>query len=195
LAAGLEIISPRILTNTLMVNSIEPAEKGIYLGNAFFSGGITVGSKDKPAGITLYDTETGEPFCMKITRGSLVNVPGECVSLPDFLETQENPEAQPSEPSESLAPSEASEPSEPSEPTEPSEANPELNEVINENPADELTEPIELIEQPEPAEQPGTPPSEIVTEPVEASSEPQPAEPIPETSPDLTPSTNSEQSE
>lgn len=118
--AGLEIISPRVLTDTLVVNAIEPFDKNVTfkiakggklifiragpdqmsmtfggpgppsasstpiltiddIGNAFFSGAITIGSKEKPSGITLYDTVTGEPYCIKIAQGVLVRVAGECI--------------------------------------------------------------------------------------------------------------------
>ncbi len=39
---------------------------------------LTVGSREKPAGITLYDEDTGEPYCLKIKNGEQVSIPGEC---------------------------------------------------------------------------------------------------------------------
>ncbi|MFH1864121.1 MAG: hypothetical protein ABIJ85_04420 [bacterium] len=39
---------------------------------------LTIGSREKPTGITLYDEETGEPYCVKIKSGQMVSVPGEC---------------------------------------------------------------------------------------------------------------------
>ncbi len=111
LAAGLEIISPRVVTDNLVLNSLEPADKNIQvnladggkffvhfgdattlplvsidqLGNALFSGALTaqsfeVGSADKPGGITLYDTETKEPYCVSILHGALVTSSGKCQS-------------------------------------------------------------------------------------------------------------------
>jgi hypothetical protein len=121
-AAALEIISPRVIADTLVVNAIEPVERGITiriieggglviervlgeelsmtfgdsasatpqtlvhiddLGNALFAGALSaanleVGSPQAPGGITLYDTETGEPYCTKVTRGTLVTSPGRC---------------------------------------------------------------------------------------------------------------------
>ena len=133
--AGLEVISPRVLTGTLVTDVIEPFDKNVTfklteggklifiragpgqmstsfgsigppatstpiltiddIGNAVFSGGITIGSRDRPNGITLYDTETKEPYCVKITKGALVNVPGECSLLTDLMATS-TPSAQPS---------------------------------------------------------------------------------------------------
>jgi hypothetical protein len=40
---------------------------------------LIVGSKEKPIGITLYDTSTGDPYCLKITNGQTVTENGECV--------------------------------------------------------------------------------------------------------------------
>ncbi|MEK7480974.1 MAG: hypothetical protein AAB604_02645, partial [Patescibacteria group bacterium] len=117
IGAGLEIISPRVITDTLVVNAIEPVNKDVTLklmedglfvlgriasstlsmsfgesassspitavsidalGNAFFDGsliaigGATIGSPERPSGITFYDTETKEPYCVQMRRGALV---------------------------------------------------------------------------------------------------------------------------
>ncbi|MDE1946238.1 MAG: hypothetical protein KGH93_03550, partial [Patescibacteria group bacterium] len=40
--------------------------------------GIAIGTKDKPEGITLYDTSTGEAYCLVIQGGNLLHNPGEC---------------------------------------------------------------------------------------------------------------------
>jgi hypothetical protein len=122
LVAGLEVVTPRVVTGTLVTNAIEPVTSGITmrliaggrfliekidgpvlsvsvgtstatagaallsiddLGNAIFAGALTgasleIGSHDKPAGITLYDTATGEPHCSQVTNGALVTVAGKC---------------------------------------------------------------------------------------------------------------------
>jgi hypothetical protein len=39
---------------------------------------FTVGSREKPAGITIYDEATGEPYCIKVVQGNMRNIPGEC---------------------------------------------------------------------------------------------------------------------
>jgi hypothetical protein len=50
-----------------------------YLENAFVKiGNLTVGSSAKPAGITLYDTSTKQPYCLTITNGVPVSTQGEC---------------------------------------------------------------------------------------------------------------------
>jgi len=39
---------------------------------------IEVGSKDKPTGITLFDEETGKPYCLKMSGGSMKSSSGAC---------------------------------------------------------------------------------------------------------------------
>ena len=39
---------------------------------------MTVGTAEKPAGITLYDEVTGDPYCVKMQNGALVSIAGEC---------------------------------------------------------------------------------------------------------------------
>jgi len=39
---------------------------------------LTVGSKEKPTGITFYDKATGEPYCLTIENGETVTTPGVC---------------------------------------------------------------------------------------------------------------------
>ena len=41
---------------------------------------LTVGSREKPSGITLYDEDTSEPYCLKIKSGQTVATPGECAA-------------------------------------------------------------------------------------------------------------------
>jgi hypothetical protein len=43
-----------------------------------FEQSLEVGTQAKPTGITVYDTATGEPYCMQVTRGQTVSVPGKC---------------------------------------------------------------------------------------------------------------------
>ncbi len=39
---------------------------------------LTIGSKEKPTGITLFDEVTGEPYCLKVRNGTTVTELGEC---------------------------------------------------------------------------------------------------------------------
>ena len=41
-------------------------------------GNVRVGKGSAPAGITLFDTATGQPFCLRITSGTLVPSAGQC---------------------------------------------------------------------------------------------------------------------
>jgi hypothetical protein len=39
---------------------------------------LTVGSSEKPTGITIYDEVTGDPYCIKMKSGQMVSVAGKC---------------------------------------------------------------------------------------------------------------------
>jgi len=39
---------------------------------------LTIGSREKPAGVTLYDEMTGDPYCMSVKNGNMVTKFGEC---------------------------------------------------------------------------------------------------------------------
>jgi len=61
-----------------IVSFVSKIEKGIaYLKN-IVAETFAVGSKEKPAGITMYDEATGNPYCVKVVYGSLRNENGEC---------------------------------------------------------------------------------------------------------------------
>ena len=72
-------------------------ENGVAKFKQLAATGIVVGSQDKPNGITLYDEETGEAYCVKIRGGQMVHIPGECSSAGGAEGTEEN--------GQSLAPS------------------------------------------------------------------------------------------
>ncbi len=124
IAAGLEIISPRVIADTFVANVIEPVDRDVRialeadgafviskvseeglsftfdtasstayeqavsidaLGNALFSGTLTaanfeVGTEENPGGITMYDKETREPYCLLIAGGALQTTEGKCSS-------------------------------------------------------------------------------------------------------------------
>ncbi|QQG46363.1 MAG: DUF5011 domain-containing protein [Candidatus Niyogibacteria bacterium] len=42
---------------------------------------LTIGSSDKPTGITLYDEVTGEPYCLSIASGITKTIAGVCLGL------------------------------------------------------------------------------------------------------------------
>jgi hypothetical protein len=43
---------------------------------------LRIGSPEKPSGITFYDEDTGEPYCVKVKSGVLATLPGECGRQP-----------------------------------------------------------------------------------------------------------------
>jgi hypothetical protein len=170
--AGLEIISPRVVTDTLVTDSIEPVEDDIRmkiveggrlviervsrdalsltfgpkgppgisvvsideLGNAFFAGALTgssleIGSPGAPSGITLYDTETGEPYCTKVVRGQLITVSGKCsgaVTAPPAVEEAPSDPELTSSPAEEASPLETPEATYEAPPEEAPEPPPDL---------------------------------------------------------------------
>ncbi len=42
---------------------------------------LTVGSAEKPSGITLYDEVTKAPYCLKMVNGAMTSAPGECAAV------------------------------------------------------------------------------------------------------------------
>ncbi len=62
------------------------ASFGIYITQEFtliknlIASQFTVGSAEQPAGITLYDTQTHEPYCVQVQGGELVYLSGECTA-------------------------------------------------------------------------------------------------------------------
>ncbi len=69
-------------TTSVIVSAFEDLGVKISKGFAYFKNlvtdTLTVGSSEKPTGITLYDEASGEPFCVKVSKGKLKNFPGTC---------------------------------------------------------------------------------------------------------------------
>ena len=53
-------------------------ENGKLVVREIETGKLKVGAPEAPTGVTLYDTASGEPYCLRITNGAPVSVPGEC---------------------------------------------------------------------------------------------------------------------
>lgn len=51
---------------------------GLASFKEIITGKFTVGSREEPTGITLYDEITGEPYCLSIRNGKTVSRDGEC---------------------------------------------------------------------------------------------------------------------
>jgi hypothetical protein len=184
LMAGLEIISPRVITDTLVVNTIEPVANDVTMrftdsgkliiervassslsvtfgnassiagemvvsidaiGNAFFAGALTsssltIGSREKPSGITFYDTATGNPFCTRVTNGLLATVAGSCMDLGVTA------------PTPAPAPAPAPSPSPTPEPSSPEET-PPTDESVGDTSTTTPEEPPMVEEAPVPIEE------------------------------------------
>jgi len=52
--------------------------KEIEAEKATFTKELNVGTPAAPTGITIYDTVTGEPYCLQIAAGALAQKPGKC---------------------------------------------------------------------------------------------------------------------
>jgi len=67
---------------SVVLSNMESMGTKIISGIAYFKNvfveRFTVGTKEKPAGITLYDELTGEPYCLKISGGQTKTIMGEC---------------------------------------------------------------------------------------------------------------------
>ena len=66
---------------------IVKVENGVsYLANIVVTH-LTVGSADKPTGITIYDSGNGQPYCMRMYYGQTQTLAGTCESLPVNVST------------------------------------------------------------------------------------------------------------
>jgi hypothetical protein len=65
-------------------------EKGVTFLKNLVVENLTVGSSEKPTGITLYDEKTGEPYCLKISSGRTVTKKGECSDASEDENENEN---------------------------------------------------------------------------------------------------------
>lgn len=55
-------------------------ENSIARFTSLIADAFTVGSKEKPTGITFYDSVTGNPFCLRVTNGVSVTTAGDCAT-------------------------------------------------------------------------------------------------------------------
>ncbi|MDQ2933196.1 MAG: tail fiber domain-containing protein, partial [bacterium] len=52
----------------------------VVFAKSLFIENLTVGSEEKPSGITLYDEVTKEPYCLKMVNGEMKSVSGICTT-------------------------------------------------------------------------------------------------------------------
>ncbi|OGC86337.1 hypothetical protein A2949_03260 [Candidatus Adlerbacteria bacterium RIFCSPLOWO2_01_FULL_54_21b] len=120
---------------------------------------LKVGTSEKPNGITLYDSATQQPYCLRITNGTPVSAEGECSS--ENISSPAPAQATPP-PAENPPDNQAGEPSDPEETLPPADL-----------PADTTQETPPAVEPPAPEEElPAE--AETPTESVEAEPEPVP---------------------
>src|SRR3989344_1926793 len=152
-----------------------------------FKDSLDVGTPEKPAGITIYDSSTGEPYCLEVKDGQMRSTAGACTQIPpeepepapsSAPPTPESPpESPPAEPAPDPLP-ESPPPSDspPSETpvTEPAPVPPETEtptqteSVSSEEPPPQITEdpPAESSPAPEPVSEPAPEsPSETASPP------------------------------
>lgn len=55
--------------------------KEIKAKKGTFEESLEIGTEQKPTGITIYDTATGEPYCMQMTNGAMQSTPGKCSDI------------------------------------------------------------------------------------------------------------------
>lgn len=132
-----------------------------YFKNVFVET-MTVGTREKPTGITLYDEVTGEPYCLKISGGQQKAVPGECTDGAAPLPPTKDPVVIPPQPA--VTPPVQTPPEEQpvTPPQTPEEPKASVEAPITPEPVAPVTPPVT---QPEPASSPTPPPPEAPATP------------------------------
>jgi len=74
--------------------TLEITESGIVKTGTLQTEKLEVGSPEKPTGITVYDAETGRPFCIIIKSGEFMHLPGECEEPGTHLMVQQDSSTQ-----------------------------------------------------------------------------------------------------
>ena len=69
------IIAKKIITDELVAKRLSVDESAVF------------GSQANPIGITIYDEDTKEPFCIKMKAGAMVSAAGACTAKETSLET------------------------------------------------------------------------------------------------------------
>lgn len=73
-ASGVALAGVKAIAAALKQLGIEIVE-----GIARFTS-LVVGSPEKPSGITLFDKDTGEPYCIEVKKGEIIHTAGACAS-------------------------------------------------------------------------------------------------------------------
>jgi hypothetical protein len=72
-----KVLPKLVITDTLYVKG-QIVVKGIVKAEQ-----LEVGTPEKPNGITLYDEDTKQPYCLRMKGGTLTPTPGACAAVPD----------------------------------------------------------------------------------------------------------------
>ena len=64
--------------NTYTFDSSQTVTVGTLVAGKVKTQNLEVGASAAPSGITLYDTKTGEPYCVVIENGAFKSIPGKC---------------------------------------------------------------------------------------------------------------------
>ena len=130
------IVAKKIITDELATKRLSVDEAAVF------------GSPAKPIGITIYDEDTGEPFCLKMKSGAMVSVLGPCPIVGSDPTSEPPAPEPPLEPSSEGLTGQAAPASEPPPAEEPP---PTPEPVVTEPapaPAEELSPPITSAEPP-----------------------------------------------
>jgi hypothetical protein len=81
-----KVASSTATTTDSMIASVIAGIKNLFVDE------LTVGTKEKATGITLFDDETGAPFCIKISGGTMKSTEGACgITTKPKEEVKEDP--------------------------------------------------------------------------------------------------------
>jgi hypothetical protein len=161
-----QLLQESNVSDSLNTQGFDPDKK--YVFKSIETGQLTVGSQEKPTGITLFDTKTGEPYCVFVEGGNMRNIPGRC----DTIEWTPTPSGASSQPPAEEPPIEEEPPAEepPVEEEQPVEETPPAEEpLIEEPPVEEIppAEELPITEEPPVEESPTEEPPPVEEPPVE----------------------------
>jgi hypothetical protein len=164
--------------NNFTFDSSQTVTVGTLVAGKVKTQNLEVGASAAPSGITLYDTKTGEAYCVVIENGAFKSIPGKCdnfVFIPSTSVPLPSEEPAPEEPPQETATSTEE------VATSTEEITTSTEEVIIATSTEEIAPPSEEIatstEEIIPTEETATSTGEAVTEPL-------PAEPIVEPTPE-----------
>ena len=122
---------------------------------------LEIGTKEKPSGITLYDEETNEPYCLKMSGGKMKSTAGACGTVVEEVKPEPKPTTPdpvistpaPTEAASSTATTTAPVTPEP-KPAEPATSTPATNSGSNSSTSAPTPAPAETAPTPEPTPAP-----------------------------------------